>query len=262
MQQGRIISTGSVLPITEEILAPYGRIEIASKTDEESLVSLMEGTIALIVRGVTQIPARVIKAGDSLRVIGRTGVGYDNVDIAAATERGIPVVFTPGAGARPVAEGAMAMILSLAKRLPEMDRRTRAGEWGFRDTIIIGDLQGFALGIVGLGRIGREVARLARAFDMKVLAYDPAITQDAADQVGASLVELDTLLHESDFVSLHAPLTPETRGLFNRHRISLMKPGAVLVNLGRGGLIESLDVIYEALTAGKLSAVRPRSGSP
>jgi D-3-phosphoglycerate dehydrogenase / 2-oxoglutarate reductase len=115
----RILSTGSVLPIAEQILGRFGQIEIASHTDEQSLITQMKGTIGLIVRGVTQISARVIESGSDLRVIGRTGVGYDNVNIKAATERGIPVVFTPGAGARAVAEGAMAMILALVKKLPE-----------------------------------------------------------------------------------------------------------------------------------------------
>src|SRR5205814_9779873 len=181
----RILSTGSVLPIAEQILGRFGQIEIASHTDEQSLITQMKGTIGLIVRGVTQISARVIESGSDLRVIGRTGVGYDNVNIKAATERGIPVVFTPGAGARAVAEGAMAMILALVKKLPELDRKTRAGEWEARDHTVIGDLQGAVLGIIGLGRIGRDVARLAHAFDMRVISYDPEVPKQLAEEAGA-----------------------------------------------------------------------------
>jgi phosphoglycerate dehydrogenase-like enzyme len=214
----------------------------------------MKGTIGLIVRGVTQISGRVIESGSDLRVIGRTGVGYDNVNIKAATARGIPVVFTPGAGARAVAEGAMAMILSLVKKLPELDRKTRAGDWQCRDKTVIGDLQGATLGIVGLGRIGRDVARLARAFDMRVLSYDPEIPKQLAAEAGVEPVDLNTLLQESDVITLHALLNQQTKGLLNRERIGLMKRGAILVNLARGGLIESLDVIHDALNSGQLAA--------
>jgi D-3-phosphoglycerate dehydrogenase / 2-oxoglutarate reductase len=255
MDKRRILSTGSVLPIAEQILARFGQIEIASDTDEQSLISQMNGTIGLIVRGVTQISARVIESGSDLRVIGRTGVGYDNVNIKAATERGIPVVFTPGAGARAVAEGALAMILALVKKLPELDRKTRAGEWEARDHTVIGDLQGAVLGIIGLGRIGRDVARLARALDMRVISYDPEVPKQLAEEAGAELVDLDSLLKESDVITLHALLNEQTRGILNRDRLGLVKRGAVLVNLARGGLVESLDVIYEALNSGQLSAV-------
>ena len=177
------------------------------------------------------------------------------MNIKAATERGIPVVFTPGAGARAVAEGAMAMILALVKKLPELDRKTRAGEWEARDHTVIGDLQGAVLGIIGLGRIGRDVARLAHAFDMRVISYDPEVPKQLAEEAGAEPVELDSLLKESDVITLHALLNEQTRGILNRDRLGLVKRGAVLVNLARGGLMESLDVIYEALNSGQLSAV-------
>jgi D-3-phosphoglycerate dehydrogenase len=251
----RILSTGSVLPVAAEILGRFGRIEIAPKTDEDSLVQLMKGTIALLVRGVTQISARVIKAGEDLRVIGRTGTGYDNIDIAAATEQGIPVVFTPGAGAKAVAEGTLGMILALVKCLPELDHKTRIGEWQARDSTAIGDLQGSVVGVIGLGRIGREVSRLARAFDARVISYDPAVSKELAAALGAELVDLDVLLRQSDIITLHAPLSAQTRGMIDRHCLSLVKKGAIFVNPARGGLMESLDVVYEALESGRLSAV-------
>jgi D-3-phosphoglycerate dehydrogenase len=255
MDGRRILSTGQVSPLVIEILSRFGRIEIAPKTDEGSLISLMRGTIALFVRGVTPVSAKVIESADELKVIGRTGTGYENIDIAAATKRGIPVVFTPGAGARSVAEGTMAMILSLVKRIPELDRKTRCGEWDARDKTIIGDLQGMRLGIIGLGRIGQEVTRLARAFDIHVVAHDPRLSKETAESLGVELVQLNDLLLSSDIISIHAPLNAGTRGMLDKQRLSLVKKGAILVNLARGGLIESLDVIYEGLVSGQLLSV-------
>jgi D-3-phosphoglycerate dehydrogenase len=215
----------------------------------------MDGTIALIVRGMTQISGRVISEAHDLRVIGRTGVGYDNIDVNAATELGIPVVFTPGAGARAVAEGTLAMILALVKQLPELDHRTRCGDWQARETVRIGDLEGTVLGIIGLGRIGREVALLARTFTMRIISYDPAVTKDQADELGVELVDFEHLLKTSDIISIHAPLNAQTRGMFTAHRLGMVKRGAILVNLARGALVESLDVLEEALKAGKLSGL-------
>lgn len=255
MNNFRIVSTGPVLPITQEILSRFGRVEVASKTDEASLISLMDGTIGLISRAAIPISASIIQAGAQLRVIGRTGVGYDNVDIEAATKRGIPVVFAPGAGAKAVAEGAMAFILSLVKRLPQLHAKTCAGEWNARETMPPGDLQGSVLGIVGLGRIGREVARMARVFDVRVLGYDPLVSSSAVNELGVQVVDLDTLLKESDMITIHASMNSQTRGMFNAQRLGQMKNGAVFVNLARGGLMENLDILYDALKSGKLSAV-------
>jgi D-3-phosphoglycerate dehydrogenase len=249
----RIIATGQVLPVAHEILGRFGHLEVASHTDEESLIARMDGAVALIVRGLVPISARLIDSAAALRVIGRTGAGYENVDIAAATRRGIPVVYAPGAGAKAVAEATLAMMLALAKSLRELDRITRSGEWSARHSAVIGDLDGAVLGIIGLGRIGREVARLAQAFGMRVVAADPMVSAESARQAAVELLPLDSVLEIADFLSLHAPLDESTRGMLNRERLARMKPGAILVNLARGGLIESLDVIYEALESGRLA---------
>jgi D-3-phosphoglycerate dehydrogenase len=251
----RIVVTGKVLPVMEELLSPFGRIEVADRTDDESLIALMPGTIALIARGITPISGRVIASASDLRVIGRTGAGYDSIDLEAATHHGIPVVYAPRAGSRAVAEGTLGMILALAKQLLYLDRKTKAGEWKVRDSFSLGDLEEATLGIVGLGRIGREVAHLARAFDMRILSYDPLISRAVAEKAGAELVDLDFLLKEADFISLHAPLNPQTRGMINRQRLAKVRRGAVLLNSARGGLIESLDILEEALLSGRLSAV-------
>lgn len=251
----RILATGPVPSLFREVLSSFASVEVAPSTDEASLISLTEGAIGLIVRGVVPISRRVIEAGKDLRVIGRTGAGYDNVDIHAATERGIPVVFAPGAGTRAVAEGTLMMLLALAKRLRDLDQKTRAGQWRARDEIAIGDLYGATLGIVGLGRIGSQVGRLAQAFGMKVIAHDPIVDRDAAKAMGVDLVSLEELLSTADFISLHAPLNELTRGLINAATLQLIKRGAVLVNLARGGLLADLDILDEALESGKLSAV-------
>ena len=251
----RILSTGPVLNITREILSPFASIEVAQATDESTLISLAEGAIGLIVRGVMPISRRLIEAGKDLLVIGRTGAGYDNVDIQAATERGIPVVFAPGAGTRAVAEGTILMLLALAKRLRELDEKTRAGDWSSRDEVAIGDLCGSTLGVIGLGRIGGQVGRLAQAFGMTVVAYDPVINEAAAEAAGVKLVSLETLLSTSDFISLHAPLNEHTRELLSAERLRSVKRGAILVNLARGGLLAGLDVLYEALESGRLAGL-------
>ncbi|HEX4426470.1 MAG TPA: hydroxyacid dehydrogenase [Terriglobales bacterium] len=248
------MATGPVPPITRDILGRFGAIYVAPETSEQSLISVVGDAIGLIVRGNTPVSRRVVEAGKYLRVIGRSGVGCDNVDVAAATELGIPVVFTPGAASRAVAEGAMAYTLALAKHLNELDQRTKAGDWESRDQIQVFDLQGATLGIIGLGRIGQDFARLLQPFGMRVLAFDPYVPSERAKDVSVELVELDTLFTQSDFVVLVAPLTNETQGIVNRSRIASMKTGAILINVGRGKLLESLDIVFEALESGKLSA--------
>jgi D-3-phosphoglycerate dehydrogenase / 2-oxoglutarate reductase len=251
----RIVATGPVPSLAREVLSPFASVEVASSNDEASLISLAQGAIGLIVRGVVPISRRVIEAGKDLRVIGRTGAGYDNVDIHAATEHGIPVVFAPGAGTRAVAEGTLMMLLALAKRLRELDEKTRAGQWRARDELAIGDLYGGTLGIVGLGRIGSQVGRLAQAFGMKVIANDPVVSKDAAKSMGVDLVSFEDLLSSADFISLHAPLNEHTRGLINAVTLQSVKRGAVLVNLARGGLLADLDILHEALESGRLAAL-------
>jgi len=245
-----VVATGPLAPPAPALLAGFGELVVASAGEEEALVPLVGDAVALVVRGGSRVGARVIEAAPSLRVIGRSGVGVDEVDVAAATRRGIPVVFTPEAGAQAVAEGALALTLALAKRLPALDRAVREGRWSARDEIPIGDLEGATLGIVGYGRIGRRLAALARPFGMEVVAADPYAR--AAD---IELVGLAELFGRSAFVSLHAPLTPETHGLVDASLLERLPPGAVLVNLARGALVRSLDDLLAALESGRLAGV-------
>ena len=246
-----IVAAGPVAAPARELLAEFGELVVAPADDEAALVPLVADAVALIARGGTRVSARVIEAAPSLRVIGRSGVGYDLVDVAAANRRRIPVVLAPGGGAQAVAEGAMAMLLALVKQLPVLDSLVREGRWSERDEVDIRDLEGATLGIVGLGRIGARLARIARPFGLRVLAHDPYVA--GSDEV--ERVDLETLFATSDYVSLHAPLTAETRGLVDTALLSLARPGLILVNLGRGGLVRSLDDLLAGLESGALGGV-------
>ena len=247
----KIVAAGPIAPPTREILGALGEVVVAPSGDEETLLPLLADAVALIARGDTCVSARLIDAAPALRVIGRSGVGFDAIDLEAASRRRIPVVITPNANAQAVAEGALAMLLCLAKDLRGLDALVREGRWAERDRADVRDLEGATLGIVGLGRIGRRLAELARPFGMQVLGYDPYV--DELDGVG--LVGLGTLFAESDYVSLHAPLTPATRGMVDAELLALAGPGAILVNLARGGLVRSLDDLLGALDSGALAAV-------
>ncbi len=248
-----IVATGPIDPAAVAILAPYGNLVIAADGNEASLLPLMGLAVGLVVRGGGVATKAMISAAPHLRVIGRPGAGYDSVDVGAASERKIPLVYVPGVGARAVAEAALTLILALAKDLPYWDRQLRAGDWGSRFRSSPKDIAGSVIGLVGLGNIGSTLAELLRAFNARLLAYDPLVAQEKADRCEVELVSLDYLLRTSDFVSLHVPLTAETRGMINRATLGIMKPGSFLINLARGGLIESMDVLSEFLTNGKLA---------
>jgi D-3-phosphoglycerate dehydrogenase / 2-oxoglutarate reductase len=206
--------------------------------------------VGAIVRADAIVDATLLDRAPLLRVLARTGVGVDLVDLAAASARGIPVVITPGSGTRAVAEGVLALALHLVKRLGPLTSLVREGRWAQRGEVAVGDLDGATIGIVGYGRIGRRVADLAEAFGMRVRAYDPLnpapATRDCPD--------LYDLVAAADVLTLHLPLTTSTHHLVDRQLLSGVRPGAVLVNCGRGGLID-LDAVLEALTAGRLGGV-------
>src|SRR4029077_16379407 len=186
----------------------------------------------------------------ALKVLARTGVGTDLVDVTEADRRDIPVVITPGSNTTSVAEGVFAHLLATVKRLPTLTSLVREGRWHERGAVTVGDLDGATLGIIGFGRIGNRVARIAAAFDLNVLAYDP-YADISADYRCNSVEEL---LAASDFVTLHAPLTVENHHLINADRLALMRPRSVLVNCSRGALID-LDAAYDALHSGRLAGL-------
>ena len=251
----KIVATGPIDSVAIDILRPFGKVLIAPNPREETILSLLHGTIGLIVRGEGRATAELIEKATDLKVIGRPGVGYDSVDIGAATRRKIPVVYTPGAGARAVAEASVTLMLALAKGIPYWDHQFKQGNWQSRYGRKPGDLDGATLGIIGFGRIGQTLAELARPFNMEILAHDPYQSPERFQQLGVDPVELNDLLSRSDFICLHALLTDQTRGIMNRERLNRVKPGAYLINLARGGLIESLDILYDALKEGTLAGV-------
>jgi phosphoglycerate dehydrogenase-like enzyme len=243
----RVIATAEVPPVAREAFAPIGEIEVNGVAGGGLATAEV-----LIVRG-TRLDAASIAAAGELRAIARTGAGYDNLDVAAATRRGIPIVYAPDTASQPVAEGAMALILAAAKRLRELGDIVHESAWESRYEVVGLDLDGACVGIVGLGAIGRRVAALCRAFGMRVIAHDPAAERDTSE--GVELMSLAELVARADVVTFHCALTEVTRGLVDRRLLEGIKPGAVLVNAARGQIVESEDVLADALVSGRLSAV-------
>ncbi len=245
-------------PLPDEaraILAPLGSIVDGVADDEASLRAVLGDACALVARGPTQVTEALLESAPGLKVVGRTGVGVDNVDLEAATRRGIPVVVTPGVNDVAVAEGTLALLLALVKRLRVLDALVREGRFAERDAHQPGDLAGTTLAIVGFGRIGRRTAALATAFGMEVLAVDPAVDPASIEAGGATPATLDEALARADHVTLHVPLTSDTRGLISAERLRAAGcRGLNLVNVARGG-VAPLDELEAALDEGTLGAV-------
>ena len=205
---------------------------------------------ALIVRSQVQVDGAAIAAAARLKVVGRAGVGVDNIELGAATAAGIAVVNAPTANTIAAAEHTLALILALARHVAAADASVRRAEWRRAD-FMGAEIMGRTLGIVGLGRVGLAVANRARAFEMTLLGSDPLVSADAAAARGVRLVELDELLPAADVVTLHLPLAAATRGLFDAERLARMKPGALLVNVARGGIVDEA-ALAKALASGRL----------
>ncbi len=228
-------------------LKKFAEVRVASGSSEEELVREVQDANALIVR-MANINRAIIESGKVLKIISRTGVGVDNVDLDAATEKGIYVCNVPALNAESVAEHAFGLLLSLTKNLLEADKRLRAEGWRIRDSLWPRniELSKKVLGIIGLGAIGSRVALRAKAFEMKVLAYDPYISVEKTENVGAKLVDLDKLLKESDFITIHCLLSEETKNLINQDKMRLMKKTAFLINCARGPIVDE-NALIEAL---------------
>ncbi|MGL4651803.1 MAG: hydroxyacid dehydrogenase, partial [Caldilineaceae bacterium] len=209
---------------------------------------------AILASSLVKYSGALMDACPQLRIIARTGIGVDNVDLAAATARGVIVTNTPDGPTESTAEHTVAMLLSLAKRLPQGAANLAAGKWGPRTGPLLGtEVRGKTLGLVGLGRIGKRVAEICRlAFSMRVLAYDPMVTIEQAAALGVELVTLETVLAESDFVSLHAPAIAETHKLMNAERLAAMRSGSYLLNMARGSLVDE-GALLAALESGHLA---------
>jgi len=217
----------------------------------DELMEIIDGYDALIVRSKTKVTAELINRAVNLRVVGRAGTGVDNIDVSAATQRGIVVMNAAAGNTVTTAEHTMAMLLSLARQIPQATASTRTGNW--EKTRFVGvELMGKTLGIIGLGRIGAAVAARARAFAMGVLAYDPYFTQEAARELGIEMIGLNDLIARADFITLHTPLTDETRYLIDAAAIEKMKMGVRLINCARGGLIDERALV-DGIVSGKVA---------
>ena len=226
-------------------------VEKRTGLSKNELIEALAGCDGLIVRSETKVTADILEAAGSLRVIGRAGVGVDNIDVPAATMRGVVVMNAPDGNTITTAEHTIALLISLARSIPQANSSLKSGRWERKKFIGV-ELQGKTLGIIGLGRIGRVVASRARAMGMTIVAYDPFIAQEQARDLEIELAPLDDVYARADFLTVHTPLTAETRGLIDKEVFAKMKPGARIINCARGGLVDE-EALFEAITSGTIA---------
>jgi D-3-phosphoglycerate dehydrogenase len=234
-----------------DILSQVAQVDVKTNLSADDLVQIISDYDALMIRSGTRVTQAVIDAGTQLKIIGRAGVGVDNVDVPAATRRGILVVNSPEGNTVAAAEHAVAMMLALSRHIPDANQSVKHGKWD-RKSFTGVEVYKKTIGIVGLGKIGAHVAGIARSMGMRLLAYDPYLSTERAEQLGCQLVELDLLFRESDYITLHLPKTPETYHLIDAAAIAKMKPTARIVNCARGGIIDETALV-EALQQGSIA---------
>ena len=217
----------------------------------ERLLEEVRDAHALVVRSQTKVTQEVIDAAPELRVIGRAGAGYDNIDVEAATRRGIIVANAPGGNSVSAAEHAVALLMALTRQVIAAHGSMVEKRWD-RKKFVGTELRRKLVGVVGLGRVGLEVSRRLKGFGCKIAAYDPYVSRERAEELGVQLMEIDDLIRVADVITLHMPKTEETAGLLSAERIALMKPSARIVNCARGGLVDE-DALYDALKEGRLA---------
>lgn len=234
-----------------DILSQVAQVDVKTGLSPEELVKIIPDYDALMIRSGTRVTQEVIDAGVQLKIVGRAGVGVDNVDIPAATRRGIVVVNSPEGNTTAAAEQALALMMSLSRHIPQAHQSMLEGRWD-RKKFMGTEVYKKTLGIVGLGKIGSHVAAVAKSMGMQLLAYDPFITAERAEQLGCRLVDLEIIFRESDYITLHVPKTPETANMINAETLSKMKPTARIINCARGGIIDEA-ALAEALKAGTIA---------
>ena len=248
----KFVMTQAVCPEGMALLDGVASVYVADDPDPNHSLQEMGDADALIVR-IASCDAAAIAASPNLKVIGRTGVGYDTVDVKKATELGIPVVITPGANNRSVAEHAVAMIFALAKNLVEGQQELCQGNWEIRGAKKAFELEGKTAGVIGLGAIGRETAKILQGCGMAVAGYDPFLSREAIEALGATYYEdYESLLEAADVVTIHVPLTEGTRNMISKAQLARMKKTAVVVNCSRGGIVNEADLV-EALQTGVIA---------
>ncbi|HSL78042.1 MAG TPA: phosphoglycerate dehydrogenase [Pseudolabrys sp.] len=250
----KVLISDALSPAAVQIFKDRG-IEVefqpALGKDREKLAAVVGNYDGLAIRSATKVTSKVLEQARSLKVIGRAGIGVDNVDIPAATARGIIVMNTPFGNSITTAEHAISLMLALARQIPEADASTRAGKWE-KNKFMGVEIFGKTLGVVGCGNIGSIVADRATGLRMKVVAFDPFLSQERADNLGVEKVEIDELFRRADFITLHTPLTDKTRNIINAGAIKNMKKGVRIINCARGGLVDEA-ALYEALRSGQVA---------
>ncbi|MEP6809195.1 MAG: phosphoglycerate dehydrogenase, partial [Chthoniobacterales bacterium] len=255
MQTPRILIADPISARGAEELARGGALEVTTQLGltEAELIKIIPEFSGLVVRSETKVTAAVLQAATNLRVVGRAGVGVDNVDVETATRRGVIVMNAPGGNTVSTAEHAFSLLLCAARKLPQADAMVRSGKWGRKELQGV-ELHNKTLGIIGMGRIGSELSRRAIAFGMRVLAFDPYLSATRARALQVELVdELVDLLKDADFITLHTPLTPETHHLLDATRLSQTRRGVRIINCARGGLIDEA-ALTDALHSGQVAA--------
>ena len=248
----KFVMTQAVCPQGMELLKDIAQVYVADNGDPNNYLDEMRDADALIVR-IAKCDGKAIAGSPALKVIGRTGVGYDSVDVAEATKRGIPVVITPGANNRSVAEHAVAMMFALSKNLYEAQTEMLRGNWKIRDAKKAFELEGKTVGVIGLGAIGRETAKICQGCGMKLAGYDPFLSREKIEALGADYYEnYEDLLKVSDIVTIHVPLTEGTRDMIAKPQLEMMKNTALLINCSRGGIVNEQDLV-EALKNGTIA---------
>ncbi|MEJ2696921.1 MAG: phosphoglycerate dehydrogenase [Candidatus Sulfobium sp.] len=249
----KVLISDNIAPKGIEILKNAGlEVDVRTGMSPDELKSCIGEYSGLIIRSATKVTSEIIDAAEKLKVVGRAGSGLDNVDKNAASKKGIVVMNTPGGNTVTTAEHAFAMLLSAARLIPEATASMKAGKWEKKKFMGV-ELFNKTLGVLGLGNIGSQVAKRAQGFEMNVIAFDPFLSEESAHAAGIRKVSLDELFSKADFITIHTPLTPETKGIINSKSIARMKDGIRIINCARGGIINEGD-LYEALKRGKVGA--------
>lgn len=244
------LSEDGIFPLRQETELNLNVIVDTGLTPEE-LISKIADVHVLLVRSQTKVTREIIQAAKNLKLIGRAGVGVDNIDLTAATEHGIIVVNAPDGNTNSAAEHSIAMMTSLARHIPQAYNALKNGIWD-RKTYVGVELKNKTLGVVGFGRIGTEVAHRAKGSRMNIMAYDPFLTEERAKELGVTKATVEEICQAADFITVHTPLLPETKNLFNKEKFDMMKPGVRIINCARGGIINE-DDLYDAIVEGKVA---------
>ncbi len=247
----KVLAADGISPKGISLLEKDYEVDVKDKISAEELLATIGEYDALLVRSASKVTAEVIGRAKKLKIIGRAGVGVDNIDIPAATAKGIIVINSPGGNTIAATEHTMAMMLALARNIPIANETMQKGEWNRKKYVGV-ELRGKTLGVIGMGRIGSGVAKRAMAFEMDVIAYDPYINEERAKALGVTVGTLDDVIEKSDFITVHMPLTKETKGMIGADEMKRMKKGVRLVNCARGGIIEE-EALAEAVKSGQVA---------